>query len=214
VNDGAGCRSDDRPHSATGMRRGLVNSMFMSRVTARSRDLEGNSLQASAPPRWAVVIAHVAAVTPLPSAIWRVLLVFGLTAGYTEMGLARLDIGGSGWVYLVILSVVTELAALLTLGLVQPWGEVVPRWIPFVGGRAIPSEPVVIAAGIGAVALTVLWTPLLLWWSIDHTDMTPVGAVVVGTLYLPLVAWGPLLAAVTVSHALRRKSKTHRQIKW
>ncbi|WP_294567962.1 hypothetical protein [uncultured Arthrobacter sp.] len=35
--------------------------------------------------------------------------------------------------------------------------------------------------------------------------MTPTGADVVGLLYLPLVAWGPLLAAVTVSYARRHR---------
>ena len=38
-------------------------------------------------PRWAVIAAHAAALTPLPSALWRLLLVFGLPAGYTAQGL-------------------------------------------------------------------------------------------------------------------------------
>ncbi|GAA2842698.1 hypothetical protein GCM10010505_77190 [Kitasatospora aburaviensis] len=27
---------------------------------------------------------------------------------------------------------------LLTLGLVRPWGEVTPRWIPLIGGKLLP----------------------------------------------------------------------------
>lgn len=160
----------------------------------------------AAPPRWARVAAHAAAVAPLPSAIWRLFLVFGFSGGYTEQGLVDLGVAGRGWMYLVALSVFTELAALLTLGLVQPWGDVFPRWVPCLGGRAVPTRPVVVAASAGAVVLTLLWTPLLWWWSTPHPDMTASGADVVGLLYLPLVAWGPLLAAVTVSYARRHRA--------
>lgn len=159
----------------------------------------------SAPPRWAKIAAHAAALTPLPSALWRLSLVFGLPAGYTEQGLNALGVAGWGRLYLVALSVVTELAALLTLGLVQPWGEVAPRWVPGIGGRPVPAKPVVISAAVGATLLVVLWTPFLFWWNLDHSDMTPTGATVVGFIYLPLVAWGPLLAAVTVSYAKRHR---------
>lgn len=54
--------------------------------------------------------------------------------------------------------------------------------------------------------LAVLWTPLVTWWSLPHSDLTARGSLVVGLLYLPLVAWGPLLAAVTVSYNRRRRS--------
>lgn len=158
------------------------------------------------PPRWARAAAHAAAVTPLPSALWRLSLVLGFTGGFTERGLTDLDVAGWGWIYLVVLSVLTELAALLTLGLVQPWGDVVPRWVPHLGGRPIPTRPVVLAASAGAAILILLWTPLLLWWNTPHPDITTTGADVVGLLYLPLVAWGPLLAAVTISYARRHRA--------
>ena len=130
----------------------------------------------------------------------------GFSAGLTEQGLV-VYVAGWGRFYLVALSVLTELAALLTLGLVQPWGEVVPRWVPHLGGRCIPPRPVVLIAFVGAAILLVLWTPFLFWWNLDHSvDMTPSGANMVGLLYLPLVAWAPLLAAVTVSYAKRHRA--------
>lgn len=114
------------------------------------------------PPRWAVWAAHAAALTPLPSSLWRIGLAFGLPLGYTEAGFGVIRPPGVwGPAYLVTLSVLTEVAALLTLGLVHRWGEVLPGWVPFVGGARIPRFAAVVPAGLGVVVLAGLWTPLL-----------------------------------------------------
>jgi hypothetical protein len=39
----------------------------------------------------------------------------------------------------------------LTIGLVRPWGEVLPRWIPLVGGRTVPVRAAVTVAGLGTI---------------------------------------------------------------
>lgn len=158
------------------------------------------------PPRWAVRAAHAAALVTLPTGIWRLLLATGHPAGYTDAGYAAMGLTGWGAVYVVGLSVASEALALLTLGLVRPWGEVVPRWIPLLGGRPIHPLAAVVPAGVAAVALTVLWTPFVAWWAIPHPDMTALGNTIVGFLYLPLVAWGPLLGAVTISYHRRRRA--------
>ncbi|MGJ9421650.1 hypothetical protein [Aeromicrobium sp. CF3.5] len=150
--------------------------------------------------------AHAAALTPLPSALWRLSLVLGFSGGYTEQGLVNLNVSGLGWISLVVLSVLTEVLALLTLGLVQPCGDAFPRWVPYLGGRSIARKPVVVVASASALVLTVLWAQMLFWWHIPHPDMTSTGANLVGFLYLPLVAWGPLLALVTVSYARRHRT--------
>ncbi|MFF5207165.1 hypothetical protein [Streptosporangium sp. NPDC000396] len=159
-------------------------------------------------PRWARWAAHLAALAPLPSGLWRLALALGFTAGYTEQGYADLGITGWGVPYVIALSVLNEAAALLTLGLVQPWGEVAPRWIPFIGGKTVRPMAAVIPAAIGATILIFLWTPFLFWWTIPHDDMTPIGNTVAGFLYLPLVAWGPLLVAVVISYYRRRRGLT------
>jgi len=158
------------------------------------------------PPRWAIRAAHMTALVTLPTGIWRLLLATGFPAGYTDAGHTAMGFTGWGAVYVVGLSVGSEALALLTLGLVRPWGEVLPRWIPLLGGRRVRPLAAVVPAGLGAVALTVLWTPLLAWWAVPHPDMTALGDTVVGFLYLPLVAWGPLLGAVTLSYHRRRRA--------
>ncbi|WP_246646585.1 hypothetical protein [Nonomuraea ceibae] len=157
-------------------------------------------------PRWPVVAAHAAALVALPSGLWRIGLVLGFPLGYTEEGLrALLGTGAAGPAYLVALSVLTEGAGLLTLGLVRPWGEVVPRWVPYAGGRVIPRRAVLAAAWAGVVVLAVLWTPFLFWWAVPHGDMTATEHLLVGFVYLPLVAWAPLLAAVTLAYQRRTR---------
>lgn len=76
---------------------------------------------------------------------------------------------GWGTAYVFGLTLLLVSLALLTFGLVRPWGEVLPRWIPFVGGDRVPRLAAIIPAGAGATPLTLLWitafskTPLLVW---------------------------------------------------
>lgn len=147
-------------------------------------------------------IAHIVPLLTLPSGLWRIALVIGLPV-------ADVDAGGF-WVkvYIVSLSVVSEGAALMTLGLVQPWGEVAPRWIPVIGGRPIRPLAAFIPAMTGATILTALWT--WAFWGMAGSDFyTYFGdaqSVIVTACYLPLLAWGPLLAVVAVAYLRRRRA--------
>ncbi|MHA7962311.1 hypothetical protein ACX9I7_31755 [Streptomyces sp. L500] len=159
------------------------------------------------PPRWAVRAAHAAALVTLPSGVWRLLLAAGFTAGYTGTGYEAMGFTGWGAVYVAGLSMAGELLALLTLGLVRPWGEMLPRWIPLVGGRRPDPRMVTVAAGLGAGVLTLGLAQFAFWWAFPHPGMTPGGNTLAGLLYLPLVAWGPLLAAVTLDYRRRRRRR-------
>jgi hypothetical protein len=156
------------------------------------------------PPRWAVWAAHLTTLVVLPSGLWRIVLVLGYPAGYLNESFVRFETLGAK-VWMLMLSVVCELLAFLTIGLVRPWGEVVPRWIPLIGGRAVRPMAAVVPAALGAVALTAMWANVPWWWTYPHDDMTGNGDLVVGILYQPLVLWGPLLAAVTVSYYRRHR---------
>lgn len=97
--------------------------------------------------------------------------------------------------------------ALLTLGLVRPWGERVPRWAPFVGGKRIPPLAAVIPAGAGAVSVTLMWVgvfsdlgPIFALYGLDGAERA-----VLLLCYAPLLLWGPFLGAVTVSYARRTR---------
>ncbi|MFF8731937.1 hypothetical protein ACF073_36495 [Streptomyces sp. NPDC015171] len=144
----------------------------------------------------------------MPSCVWRLLLGFGVDVGFTGP-LGSLYKGTSIMVYVLILSVASQAAACLTLGLVKPWGERVPLWIPRWGGRRIPSLAVVIPAAMGAIAVMALCAAVTLVprGPLDNPDF-PQGTagVIMDVCYAPLLAWGPLVAALTIAYARRRRS--------
>jgi hypothetical protein len=152
-------------------------------------------------PRWAVLAAHLVPLTTLPSGLWRV----GLALGF-PMGIVGVRLQPWEPAYFLVLSLVIEGAALLTLGLVRPWGERVPGWIPVVGGRRVAPFAAVVPASVGAVAVGLVWAYAFR----DFPMLGPFqfsGGFWQGVLivcYLPLLLWAPLLAAVTVAYYRRR----------
>ncbi|WP_433133279.1 hypothetical protein ACQPWW_15380 [Micromonospora sp. CA-240977] len=156
-------------------------------------------------PRWARTAAYAIPFTVLPSGLWRLPVAF------------HDGIGLDGRVYLVCLSIVAELIAFTAIGLIAAWGERFPRWIPGLGGRRVPTPAALIPATLGATVLTVLWTtafarilagvtmggePL----PADFPSQGGAGeAAIFYACYLPLLLWGPLLAAVAYAYHRRRR---------
>ena len=104
--------------------------------------------------KWGVVFAVIA---PLAYATTRLAWVVGIPLGISESLLRQVRtemIGAAGGLASVAIG-----GAILTVGLVRPWGEVFPRWMPFVGGRRVPPAlaiapgafvaVLVFAAGLG-----------------------------------------------------------------
>jgi hypothetical protein len=158
----------------------------------------------------------------LPSGLWRIAMGLRIPVGFSESGLREFDIPGWGVPYVFGLSLVAESLALLTLGLVRGWGEVAPRWLPLIGGRRIPTLAAVIPAALGAIAVTTITITATLGWAHAGDTMPPgsfepdpdhVYAIVMTLCYAPLLAWGPLLGAVTVQYYLRRRQGVTRQVK-
>ena len=108
-------------------------------------------------PRHLVIAAHLVALTVLPAGVWRSRLGCGVTLGFTRAALEADDMPGWGTVSVVFLTLLTEGLALLTLGLVRPWGEVVPGWVPRLRRAPHPACAVVVPATVGGVLLTAIW---------------------------------------------------------
>ncbi|WP_020578123.1 hypothetical protein [Actinopolymorpha alba] len=154
-------------------------------------------------PRWATVAAHITACLTIPSGLWRIALVVGLPLTKYDTSLVPVR----ERLYIVSLSLVAEILAVLTLGLVQPWGEVMPRWVPLLGGRRIPPLAAVIPASLGSVALVALSIFATYNLTIREPLGTPIQQGLLIACYVPLLAWGPMLAAVTVAYYRRRRAE-------
>ncbi|MGW7522319.1 hypothetical protein [Streptomyces sp. NPDC054783] len=156
--------------------------------------------------RRARLIACAIPLTVLPSSLWRLPVAL------------RPGIGIGERAYILGLSGLSEALAFTAFGLIARWGEVFPRWVPYLRGRRVPVSAAVVPAGLGATALTVLWTALTFMTEVmDRTITgerlpadfpTRVGgrqALSLYVCYTPLLLWGPLLGALTVAYARRRK---------
>ncbi len=168
--------------------------------TFRGADRDGRPA-----PRWATRAAHLVTFAVLPSSLWRLPLAFGFSMGMMEKG-APVYVGTAESLYIIGLSIASEAAAFLTLGLVRPWGERVPAWIPLIGGRRIPPWPVIVVAALGALSLALIWGfafrnfPTLPDVEYEHVGWH----ILLIACYAPLLAWAPLLAAVTYAYYRRR----------
>ncbi|MGS2614469.1 hypothetical protein ACVCAH_08070 [Micromonospora sp. LZ34] len=175
----------------------------MSTATAVAPAPSGRPRDGRPAPRWAVRTAHLIPLLTLPSGLWRIALVAGV-----PLGTVGLDEPIRGWlaVYIVSLSLVSEALALLAIGLVRPWGEVLPRWLPLVGGRRVPPPFAETAATAGGVALILIWGYAAAGLLLGGNDLgfTPGGFALLVACYAPLLLWGPLLLALTAAYHRRR----------
>lgn len=161
------------------------------------------------PAHWAVVAAHLAPLVALPSGLWRLGLAFGASMGLMIDGKPA-SVGGWEIVSVIGLSVAAEATALLTIGLVRPWGELAPRWMPLVGGRRVPPRPVVAVALLGSLALMSIWVRAGLAYPgsklADGFVSSGWEALFVAS-YAPLLLWGPLVAAATFDYWRRHSPR-------
>jgi hypothetical protein len=161
-----------------------------------------------APPSRAIrVAAMLVPLCVLPSAVWRFVEV---TIGGAPEECPANFMGRWEPVYVAGLSFGSVAAALLTLGLVRPWGVVFR-------GRTVPARPVVLAGAAGAALLWLLYT----WGVVNNafdlyqpsagtacTDpFSGPGSAVAIAAYAPLVLWAPLLTVVVADYRRRRMGR-------
>ncbi|MBB4895439.1 hypothetical protein FHS39_004517 [Streptomyces olivoverticillatus] len=172
-------------------------------------------------PRWARLAAHAVALVVLPSSLWRLLMTAGM-AGVGHSENPSYHSQPSDYIYVLLLSIVSEGIALLTLGLVKPWGEVVPRWLPVIGGRRVPVKAAVIPALAGSALLALLAAWFFLNPIFFHVHFTPAigdkgtphshlevsgwSKVLFAVCYLPLLAWPVLVTACALAYRRRRSA--------
>lgn len=166
-------------------------------------------------PAWATIAAWAVPLTTVPSITWRmVTVVGGLVTGDQPCIRTDVPLGEKLYILAVLPSVQLGLA-LLTIGLIRPWGEVFPRWLPVVGGRRVPVTFAVGAATTGAVLLlaTLGRSFLMELLGVHQQPLEPLppGCTVPGwdvmRWYAPMLLWPPLLLTVTWHYWQRRRRR-------
>jgi hypothetical protein len=98
--------------------------------------------------------------------------------------------------------------ATLTLGLVHRWGEILPRWIPALGGKPVRPRTAIIPASLVAVLMTSAglahYRAAILGYFPGGSTSENWGTVAPGYLW-PL--WGIALGAATFAYYLRRRGQ-------
>lgn len=143
------------------------------------------------------MLALIAACGPLPYALVRLTWL----TPWPQLGgeIAASDPGVRVWG--LALSTGAWLGVLLTIGLIRPWGEVFPRWIPVVGGRPVP----VLVAAIPGLAVAALLcfsaAPIVL-----GASALGLASMLEFALIFPCWIWGPALALAVWGYVGHRRS--------
>jgi hypothetical protein len=150
--------------------------------------------------RWAVAVA---AIVPLFYAITRYAWALGISLGISEEFLREVQTTGL-WIAGAGLATVAVCGALLTLGLVQRWGEVFPRWLPGVGGKRVPPALAIVPAMLVALVVTsagLSFIRLFLAGVIPDEGW----ATIAPELLWPV--WGVALGAAALAYSYRRRGE-------
>ena len=137
----------------------------------------------------------------------------GANVGFAQAGLFRSNAAGTA--YVLGLESVQVLAGALCLGLIYPWGERVPHWVPCLGGREIPRILPLVVGGIGNALLYYINATLVIrfgavWLGLAEGQTPADGmnhwqvAVLVAAYAPMLLLWAPALTVGLVGYGRRR----------
>ncbi|GAA0244848.1 hypothetical protein [Cryptosporangium japonicum] len=151
--------------------------------------------------RWATLVAVLA---PLPYAIQRAAWNLGIPLGVSQQFVDDLaaDVTAKGLPAIAAWGLVIPdlVGVLLTLGLVMRWGEVFPRWVPWLGGRPVPVWLAVVPASVVSTAVTIAGLVIIRFAVADGSVSSTAAP---GLLWLP---WGVALGVATYAYAERRRA--------
>lgn len=153
--------------------------------------------------RWGKKAAYTAVIVPLLYASTRWAWALGIPLGISD------ELWEEGkrdhlWIFGAALATMGALGSLLTLGLVQRWGEIFPRWMLGLRGRRVPMSLAIIPATLVSVMVTiagVMYIRLHFQGAFDN-EKDDWGATVPEMIW---PVWGIALAAATLAYYFRRR---------
>lgn len=152
--------------------------------------------------RWAVLVAIV---PPLLYAMDRWAWAAGIPLGISQDFLDEMHRTGLVWAGFG-LGTFAFLGAILTLGLVQRWGEVFPRWMFGLAGKRVPPMLAVVPGTLVAIfvisaAVPIVESAVRIGAANGEDGLGWVQSAIMGSFAL----WGIALGAATLAYHLRRR---------
>jgi hypothetical protein len=155
--------------------------------------------------RWGRVAVAVAVLIPCLYAATRWAWALGIPLGVSDEFLQAGAAEGMWWAGAALATLAVG-GAVLTLGLIQRWGEVFPRWLPGLAGRRVPPALAIVPATLVALIVTeagLMFVRLALagHWAGEWHNW--------GALAPELVwpVWGVALGLATLAYSYRRRDR-------
>lgn len=185
---------------------GVVLTVFGGRIWSRTRATEMSTTRIIRLGRIATLIA---VVCPLVYATTRFAWALGIPLGLSTKFLQQIQpivTNGLG------LAIAATVGAILTIGLVRPWGEVFPRWLPILSGRRVPIGLAVNCAIIVSALVASAGASFLKQIATGEISDAPAGAIHEIGAWLPETLWIPWAAALaTAALCFRIRRLQHAQ---
>ena len=168
------------------------------------------------PGRWARVACWTAFISALLPVAWRIGMLCGADLGFSQADFFRSN--ASATAYVLGLEAIQVLAGTLCLGLIYPWGERVPRWLPLLGGREIPRLLPLAIGGTGHALLYYINGTLVIrfgsvWLGLAEGQTPADGmnlwqlAILVAAYAPMLLLWAPALTIGLIGYWRRRTTR-------
>lgn len=187
---------------------GVALAVLGGRLWARTRATEMSTHRLIGLGR---ISTAIAVLCPLVYATTRFAWALGIPLGLSDKFLKQIQpiiTNGLG------LAVAATLGAILTLGLVRPWGETFPRWLPVLGGRKVPVGLAVNSAVIVGALIASAGASFLKQIIAGGITEAPAGAIHEVGAWLPETLWIPWAAALATAalcYRIRRHRHTQNQ---
>jgi hypothetical protein len=157
--------------------------------------------------RWGTWATAVAMAVPLLYALTRYSWALGIPLGVTaEFLREEAEETPEIWVAGALMATLAVGGAVLTLGLIQRWGEIYPSWVPGLCGKPVRPRTAVIPATLVAVFVTTSSVSgIRARLSGYYADVGENWGTIAPGYAWPL--WGVALGAATLAYHLRRRGR-------
>jgi hypothetical protein len=165
------------------------------------------------------VWGYVAAFSMITYATLKTLWAFEIPLGWNKEGIAKLHMSIQnepviGFLYSLKLDITVLLAliaATLGIALVQPWGEVFSRWVPFLNGKKVPLWLIISPAWVVGgffIFINFQVLPSIILWILGFTGPLNTGGMskwAVLTVYVSFGIWGVTIVLSGVTYIFRNR---------